>query len=301
MSSTTTFTVKYDGEALHNNQMDVRELAPALLAIGQLFDEANRVLNENKTTVNLQVKATSAGSFEISFLLQQSFLNQITAVLQGDTIQNAVTIFDLCMAGGTVTIGLFGLIKKLRGQKPNRITEVDNQHVKIEFDHESFIVPLSLLRLYQDLGVRHAVEKILKPLHNNDIDTFEVKESFCKVDKKELPYFNAPAFEDRLILEDVRQVAYSIVSLSFKEENKWRLYDGNSTINASIKDETFLEKVETGLISFTKGDFLICRVKITQNQTETGLKTDYEIQEVVEHRPSPKQLNLSIEPEDPKP
>ena len=52
--------------------MDVRELAPALLSIIQLFDEANRVLNGDKVFIKLHVKAQTESSFEILWVHIQS-------------------------------------------------------------------------------------------------------------------------------------------------------------------------------------------------------------------------------------
>lgn len=43
--SRATLTIAYDGQALRDNAMDVRDLAPAMLGLGQLFDAANSALN----------------------------------------------------------------------------------------------------------------------------------------------------------------------------------------------------------------------------------------------------------------
>ena len=61
-----TFTIAYDGPALQDGAMEVRDLAPALLALGQLLDAANATLNGDAAKIKLQVKATGTGSFEIA-------------------------------------------------------------------------------------------------------------------------------------------------------------------------------------------------------------------------------------------
>jgi hypothetical protein len=290
------FIISYQGEALNNHEMDVRDLAPALMSLGHLFDESNRALNQDKAEVKVQVKAVAPGSFELLFELSQKLSSQIGSILSGDLITNALTLKDLIFSGKE---GLCWLLKKLEGQAPDTITDLGNGTVRIVFKNETYDIPVLLLRLYQDLAVRHAIEGVFSPLQKTGFEKIEIKDkhqSPLTVYKEELPYFQAPAVEDEIILQDVREIAFSIVSLAFKEDNKWRLHDGNNTINAVIKDETFLRRVQDSLVSFSKGDYLICKVKITQKQTDTGLKTDYEIEEVIKHHSAARQLPLKIEP-----
>ena len=65
----TEFSVTYAGDALDNNLMGVKDLAPALLSLGQAFERANTLLNGDRATVNLNIKALSPGSFGISLVL----------------------------------------------------------------------------------------------------------------------------------------------------------------------------------------------------------------------------------------
>jgi len=286
------FSVAYDGNALRTHSMDVRDLAPALLSLGQLFDEANRILNGDKASVKLQVKAHNEGSFEIVFELWQSYGSQITDFLSGDFVSAAINLKELVVGGG---VGLFYLIKRLKGGKPDKITDLKNGFVRIEFDKDSLEVSIELLRLYQDLAVRKSAEEVLKPLSKEGIDTFEIREKkkiIETITSDEIHYFAVPEIGDEKIQEYEHESAYSIISLAFREDNKWRLYDGNSTINVSIKDEEFLRKVEQDLISFAKNDILMCRVRTTQWRTDIGLKTEYEVLEVIEHKAGARQLKL---------
>lgn len=297
-SSSASFTVSYDGDALQTHQMDVRDLGPALLSLGKLFDEANRVLNGEKVSIKVQVKAHQAGSFEILFEAVQTISSQLSCFLTGDFVTSALNLKELLFAGGA---GLIWLICKLRGKTPNKIKDLKNGMVRIELEDESFQVPINLMRLYQDLPVREATQDVLNPLERNGIDSFTAKEgdkTLVSVDKESLKYFKPPEAQDELISQHEVVASYSISSLSFKEGKKWLLYDGNSIASMLVDDEEFLEKVNKNLISFSKGDTLLCHVKVTQYKTSKGLKNEYVVIKVIKHQKSSRQISLPFDNED---
>jgi hypothetical protein len=288
----TEFTITYEGVALQTHSMDVRYLSPALLSLSNLFDESNRVLNGDNTNIRLHVKAHEAGSFEILFDLSQSFGAQVSNFLTGNFVTSAINLKEIILGG---SISLIGLIKWLKGKKPHKYEDLKNGYCRIEFEGKIEDFPLELMRLYQEISVRTAIKKILEPLEEDGIESFTVsenKKTIQQIKKEDLDYFIVPSIEDEKINEFEKEAAYSIISLTFKESNKWRLFDGNSTINVLIKDAAFLEKVEKSQISFTKGDILICRVKTVQWETLEGLKTEYELLKVLEHKHALRQLGL---------
>ena len=141
---------------------------------------------------------------------------------------------------------------------------------------------------------------IEEPLKKPEIESFEVREdghAVISVSKDESSYFAAPVIPDELVNEDVRRMAFSIISLAFKEDNKWRLYDGNTQISATIEDGEFLARVEANLESFSKGDMLVCDVKVTQTRKSGRLKAEYVVVKVDEHRPAVRQIDLFTEDE----
>lgn len=300
--SQTSFSIAYDGPAVESGSMDVRDLAPALLAVGQLFDAANAALNEERATVGVNVLATTQGSFEVVLNVVQSTGSQLVSLFSGDTITAALQLKELVLTGIAATGGgLIWLVKKLRGKNPEKTEHIGDDRVRITVGSEIIDIPIKLLRLYEDLSVRDALERVVKdPLEKDGIDTVEVRQEGNPVESvsaEESTYFRRPDL-DEVVVKSVSTTAYSIVSLAFKQENKWRLHDGNAAISVSIVDSEFLQRVDANLISFAKGDILICEVEMVQRRVGDDLKAEYTVLRVIEHQPAPRQLDLAIDSAD---
>jgi hypothetical protein len=300
--SRATISIAYDGPALREHAMDVRDLAPAMLGLGQLFDAANAALNGDSARVRVQVKATGPGCFQITFEVIQTFGEQLVTLLSGPSVTAAANLVGLLVGVPAGAIGLFGLIKKLQGGSLDKVEPLPENMVRVSVADEHIDIPLALLRLYQDVPVRVATQKVIEePLTKNGIDSFEVREDFnaiVRISKEDSVYFARPHVPDATLVDDIRRSAFSIISLAFKEENKLRLNDGTNTIGATIDDADFLARVDANQISFSKGDILICDVRVVQKQTDAGLKTDYTVVRVIEHRPAARQLPLPFKKDD---
>jgi hypothetical protein len=302
--SRASFTLTYDGPALRDHMMDVRDLAPALLGVGELFDAANRALNGEASSISVHVTANEAGCFSIDFQIIRNLYEAAIGFLTRQEVTAAVNLRDLIVGIGAGGYSLIWLIGKLRGRKPDRIERVQPDFVRITINKDTFDIPLKLLRLYQDVMVRSAVERIVRePLEKPGIDVVKFEEPgrraiTAQVTREEADSYSAPEIEEQTLVDEKRRAAYSIISLAFKEDNKWRLHDGNNGISATITDQEFLSRVDASAIRFSKGDVLICEVEVKQKQTSKGLKTEYVVTKVVEHRPAPTQLLFEIfEPE----
>jgi len=94
-----------------------------------------------------------------------------------------------------------------------------------------------------------------------------------------------------LLLDEHRKMAFSIVSLAFKNDT-WRLSDGAGKVHVAIADTNFLKRVNSDQISLSKGDVLVCSVRTRQWQTIDSVKTEYAVTDVLEHRPAARQLPL---------
>jgi len=293
------FTVVYDGEGLADHTMDVRDLAPALLSLSELISNSGTLLYGSNVDIKLHVKALEPGCFTVDLTVITEFLSQIKDLLTSDGAEAAINLGDLLqlLFGGGTLIGLFKLIKVLKGKSPNKVTVQENS-VLIETEDTQIEIPTNLLPLYKDIGIRRAALQVVEPLEKKGIESIEFKSSsgveYENVIKEDAEFFKLPEIEEEVLLRESRKAAFSIVSLAFKEENKWRLHDGNNTIYATIKDEDFLARVEANEVSFRKSDVLICRVEDVSTRDENGLKTEHNILEVLEHKPAMTQIPMDI-------
>ncbi|MDA0734767.1 MAG: hypothetical protein O2909_08055 [Chloroflexi bacterium] len=111
LGTSTELVFAYEGDALTEHTMDVRDLAPALLAFGQAFERANSLLNGERAVINPRIRATQPGSFELWLLLTQLY-QESTEFLSGDFITSASNLKQLFIGGSTVGggIGLFSFL-----------------------------------------------------------------------------------------------------------------------------------------------------------------------------------------------
>jgi hypothetical protein len=303
--STVVVEIAYDGEALARGSMDVEELAPALLAIGDMCREANRVLNGDSARVSLRVRSDfKTGSFQVNLEVAQTILEQARSLIMSDSVTAALqlaTILGLLKGG---QVGLLRLIKWLKGQKPDRVNKLPDgqiQIVKIDIHthvEETIIISELVARVFEEKAVREAARRTLKPLEFPGIDTFEVRENgvpFEIITTKEVPYFDPPApvtAGETPLAEDTREAAFEIVRPAFEDRFKWTLTDGKSTFNVDLEDIAFLKRIEAGL-KFAKHDVIKVRLKTESHRTPAGrLITEYKVVEVMEIIPAPRQATL---------
>jgi hypothetical protein len=269
------FTISYNGEAVRNGQMDVRELAPALLAAGTLLQKANALLNGDRARVSVKVRSEfKHASFHVACVVTQDLIDQAkTFLLRHPDIKDAKDILEIIFfyAGGGV--GLFRLIKWLKKRQPTEggITFKDNGIVEITVEGSSVQTTNNVYNLYLDSEVRQAAERIVAPLKHEGMESLEVRagDNEERVTTEEAESFEVEP-EGDLSLDNTSDVLLEIVRLSYKPEHKWGFSDGDRNFNAAMEDQEFWDQIISGMVRFTKGDQIRARLR---TRTFSGVKS----------------------------
>ena len=297
MTFQTKLSIAYDGDDLQRGLMDVRDLSPALLAVGQLFNDANNLLNENESNIKVYVAATGAGSFEVVFEVVQTLTASGVKIFSNDVVTSIINLKEVLLIGAAGSYSLIHYIKKFKGRSPDKIEKMDEDKSKIEIDNEDHIVPNQLLKLNDDRNIRKSLATLVEqPLQKDGIDTFKVidEDNVLEVSKEESSYFAVPNSSEDTLIDHVSEIVYSIKSLSFKEKNKWKLFDGQREYSVQICDRDFLNRVRNSEISFSNGDELVCRVRFKQFRVQNKLKSETVVEKVIVHRPANRLIQSSL-------
>jgi len=118
------FQIAYDGPAMSGHSMDVQQLGPALLSVGDLCREASRVINgEGAAEINVRVRANfEEKCFDITFDLIQWY-QEVKDLIKTDDAADAKALLEWIGLITSVS-GLGGLLAFLKWKRGRPIKKV---------------------------------------------------------------------------------------------------------------------------------------------------------------------------------
>lgn len=282
----TTFGITYDGPALRDGVMPVRELAPSLLSLAEAFTAASLVKYPTREPVALHIKATEEGSFLVDLIAASTKVFDDAVDIFGSNPMQALEGLVFSIVGAHKS--LFWLIKLAHGQNVEKeeATPAEPGHVTLTFPDGTEIkgVPTDVAALYKNIPIRRHARQVVAPLREEGVDEIRFNidgTQQASIEKADLPAYEIPPEAENVELDVIQPMVLDIVSPVF-EEGKWGFFDGDRRFSAVIEDEAFIARVDAGE-PFAKGDTLHCDVRVIQSRRDKRLVIERRIVRVREH------------------
>jgi len=295
--------IRFDGGALTNHRMDVRELGPSLTALADLFAAAHRTLDEGYTQPPaLQATATAEGSFAVELFLNygSSALGEARDLLNShEAVASATAVTLVGATFGSLRYLVLRFRKGHAGElshpEPGSLTVTWPDGTVLETTPEAH-------ELANVMDFRRAAKELIRPLEQEGIDSIELSSQRplppVRIETHDAQGFEFIEPESDLIAEYVRTVGLRLVSVAFQETHKWRVSDGSATFWASVHDLNFLQRISDNTERFARDDVLLCKVRDRQlRATDGSLAVDHVIEEVIRHVPAVQPQSLPFEPD----
>lgn len=294
------FTVTFDGPAVADGRIAVRDLAPSLMALGDLFDLAREQNAPDLPQLSLEVRAFRPGSFDN--LLGLAY-DAGVALLVADPTAAVTNLLTIVTHGKN---GVLAVARALRGKRIVETEPADQRDYSIAKNNQGqqIVAPNSVFNLYADERSFELLSTFFQPLRKPGYEKLEITgtpaEPFV-ARREEVQEMSSEAeppeqLEGVEVARSERETVLSIVSAPLQNpvDHKWKFNEGRelADIWARVRHASWLADLETHREHLDIGDRIRCRlVQIQKDHPEKGLRVEYEVAEVLEHLgPPPRPL-----------
>ena len=237
----------YVGPAVEDGMMNVRDLAPAMYAVGNLFEAANLVFNGRTAAVDVSLRAIRRGSVDMVF---QVLMEMVGTSMSSGMPYGWKSLWNL----RDLLFGADGVIGVMAARNPDAPVDPDVQ------------------RLLGDAAVVQQAEEIVRPLWKAGIQTLIIMGNQQVTINQNyygnaLPLRSAP-IEDEGHWEPPQEVSdrtvtteLEVVRPALHGKGAWHVSERGLGFRASMRDETFRKDVDGRRVQFSSGDTIWCDLR----------------------------------------
>ena len=275
-------TVRYRGGTAEGGRMGAGELGSAILGLGELMKGVASAVHQDEMRVKTEVDADfESSSFAIDFVVVAVHGELVDPL----TVEQIKHLIHLLFGG---SIGLIPLYRMLRGRKIDKI-EPGKDGAVITAGDDTYNIAAEQVTIMKNPKVSKGLKSVISPLGKDGAKKVEFYDDDGRemdhIDRDEKKFFIQPTLPDDVVSERLSDATIEVISPSFREGNKWRFAEGGNAYWATVEDEGFLERVNSGDELFGKGHLL--HVKLLTVTTRKGVEVEVTrtIKAVLSHDP----------------
>ena len=310
-----TTTIRYDGPALTEHEMDVQALAPALLALAEMIQLANKKFNGDAATMKVLVKADiEQQCFQLDIHIVQSILETAKHLFGTDeykTAKEIAELLDLVLPTGFAG-GVWWFWRKFYGQE----TPPSGTDTAIQFEQHGgqtilatsseggqVTVNNNVFLLATDPEMVALAQKVLKPLKLDGYKTlgfYRDNKPTVEWDKEEAKRFLAtpandigPQQEDETVNRTPIRTIVSVKTQRNEGKARWEIKWASKAEWASMDDLEWLERFQAGRIEFSIPYWLDVTLEMVTSRVDPDAPPSFAIKKVHDliNHPEGKQGN----------
>jgi hypothetical protein len=307
-------TIRYDGPELARHEMDVQDLAPALLALADIIQIANRKFNGDQADMRVLVNAdVEQKCFMIDLSLVQSLLDQAKTFFGQDEVRTAKEIAEwvgiIGGGSGVAAGGLFTLLKLLRQRADSGTTfkveqDTGSTTVTVIGNGNTVVVPVQTYQLAQEKSVVERVKDVVRPLQKPGYESLafiQKDQQVFEIDDKEAAELIAspPGDIGPLPTESIATIrgTVRIKSAQYEGAARWAFMWNGRAIDADMTERAaeWVKDFQENRISAPPNSVLEVTMTETVKLDDRGEamgKRHYAVQDVHSVSPPPQQGRL---------
>ncbi|QOW21099.1 hypothetical protein INQ42_07270 [Lysobacter avium] len=268
--------LRYQGPAVEDGTMNVYDAAANMTAFSDFVVVAAHKIYGEDVYVKAEVTAFKHGSFGTDLLFEVVGAAAAILPMLPDVVSVATTVKE--------SIELYRFLK---GEEPQKVEHREDNSVNVTNNSGNIIVinrPSLQLTLDPKAG-KAAAQFIGEALSKAGVDSIDISSEGVRIAQattNDAQYYH-PIGDEDTVTESVTRMGLVIEMLSFKDGNKWRMWNGAESLMYAMEDDDFSGRVNAGE-AFRKGDILIRDVRVKQTKANGALKLHRAIIKVHDHK-----------------
>jgi hypothetical protein len=301
--------IRYDGPALAGHEIDVQELAPALLALAEIIQLANRKFNGDAATMRVNVKAdVKQQCFQLGIHIFQNLLQHaqhLFGTVEYKTAKEIAEDLDLIFPESGA-LGLFALWgwwakrgkREVTGTSYNTEQHGGNTTITCG-DGNSITVKTEVYNLAIDPIVTELGRRVLRPLEQPGYETLGFHEKatgkpIIQLTKEEgAAFIESPPLaltgpDEAADDEECNEIHVTVFVKTQRNEGhaQWELKWGGRAELVSMEDTDWLADFQAGKVPHELPLYLDVKIDVITSKTDPDAPARFHLKKVLGVVPS---------------